>query len=99
GRVVDDVEGRAHVGVRPPEGSEVPQRRASDGRGREVLVRALQGWRGGALSRPRARGAGGGSGPGAIRAEGAVARLHDVLRNERLGRRLGGAEEIPGEGR
>ena len=44
-RVVDGVEGRAHLRVRPPQGRPVPQRRPGDGRRREVLLRALQGRR------------------------------------------------------
>ena len=42
-RVVDAVEGRAHLRVRHPQGREVPQRRAGHRRRREVLLRALQG--------------------------------------------------------
>ena len=55
-RIVDGVEGRAHVRVRPAKGREVPQRRPGDRGRREVLLRPLQG-RGGEA--PQGEGAGG----------------------------------------
>ena len=40
-RVVDRLQGRPQPRVRPPQGRPIPQRRSGDGRGREVLLRAL----------------------------------------------------------
>ena len=97
--VVDAVEGRAHLRVRPPQGREVPQRRAGHGRRREVLLRALQGRGGEAPQGAGSRGPGGGSGPRALRPQGAVAGLHDVLRNLRHRLRLGRAQGLRREGR
>src|SRR5215470_16766414 len=41
GRVVDDVEGRAHVRLHAAQRRQIPQRGRCDGRGRQVLLRAL----------------------------------------------------------
>ncbi len=97
-RVVDGVEGRAHVRLRPAEG-EVPQRRPRDRRGREVLLRALPRR---LREAPEGQGegrAGRGAEPRAHRAQGAVARLHGVLRHLGHRRRLDRAQEVRREGR
>ena len=98
GRVVDGVEGRAHLRVRPAQGREVPQRRPGDRGGREVLVRPLQGRRGQAPQGPGARGPDRRSRPRALHPEGAVAGLHDLLRHLRHRRGVDRAEEVRGEG-
>ena len=56
GRVVDDLQGRAHLRVPDPEERQVPQRRSGHGGGREVHLRALQGRLGPA---PQGQGQGG----------------------------------------
>ncbi|PYM89047.1 MAG: hypothetical protein DME13_00310 [Candidatus Rokuibacteriota bacterium] len=43
GRILDGVERRSRLRVRPAQGSQISQRRSAGRRGREVLVRALQG--------------------------------------------------------
>jgi hypothetical protein len=97
--VVDAVEGRAHLRVRPPQGREVPQRRAGHGVRREVLLRPVQGRGREAPQGARSRRAGGGPGPRALRPQGAVAGLHDVLRNLRHRLRLGRAQGLCRKGR
>jgi hypothetical protein len=99
GRVVVRLQGRADVRVRPPQGRQVPQRRPGDRRRRQVHVRALQGRVGQGPQGQGQGGAGRGAEPGALRAEGAVARLHGLLRH--LGDRRGvdRAQEIRREGR
>ena len=98
-RVVDHVEGRPHVGVRAAEGHQVPQRRSGHRRGREVLLRALS-RRGRAPPQGAgAGGPGGGPDPRPLSSERSVARLHDLLRHERLRRGLDRAEEVHREGR
>ena len=89
GRVVDACQGRPQLRVRPPQGRRLPQRRSPHRGGREVLLRALPG-RGGQA----AQGQGGRGGdrrfpPRALPAEGAVARLHDLLRHARPPARAG----------
>ena len=98
GRVVDAVQGRAHVRVRPPQGRQVPQRRSGHGGGREVLLRALQGRGGQAPQGARARGADRRSRSRALRPQGAVAGLHDVLRHLGHRRGLDRAQEVRREG-
>ena len=97
-RVVDDVQGWAHVRVRPAQGREIPQRRSGHRGGREVLVRALSRPGGQAAQGPRARGADRRSRARALPTEGAVARFHDVLRHLRDGGRVDRAEEVRREG-
>ncbi len=99
GRVVDDVQGRADLGVRPAQGRALPQRRTGHGRGREVQLRALQGRGRAAVQGAGARGPGGGSGPRALPPERAVAGLHDLLRHQRLGRGVDHPQEVLREGR
>ena len=74
---------RARLRVRPPQGREVPQRRARHRRGREVLLRALsrrlrQDPQGARRRRRDAR-----SRARPLPAPAAVARLHDLLRDAR----------------
>ena len=93
------VEGRADLRVRPPQGREVPQRRAGDGGGREVLLRALQGRGRQAPQGARARGPDRRPGPRALPPQGAVAGLHDLLRHLGDRRRLDRAQGLRREGR
>ena len=80
--------------VRPAQGRPVSQRRSPHRRGREVLLRALQG--GGRLDPQGARGRrrGGRSAPRALPLQAAVARLHDVLRHAGHRRRLDRPQEV-----
>ena len=99
GRVVDRVEGRAGLRVRPAHGREVPQRRAGHAGGREVLVRALPRRR-----RHAAAQQGGARGDtrraaGAPGAQAAVGRLHDLLRQPGHRGRLDRAQGLRREGR
>ena len=97
-QVVDDLRGRPQLRFRAAQGRQIPQRRAGDRRGREILVRALP--------RRRSRvdeGSGGRdrdarSSACPLHAEAAVARFLDLLL-ERHRRRLDRAEEICREGR
>ena len=75
------VEGRPRLRVRAAPGRPVPQRRPGHRRRREVLVRALPGRRGASSSRSRVAAVEVvDAGPGPLPAQGAVARLHDLLR-------------------
>ncbi len=77
----------------------LPQRRAGDRGGREVLLRALQGRE---RHAPQGEGegrAGARADPGPLRAQGALGRLHDVLRDHRLGGGVDRAEEVRAAGR
>ena len=65
--------------VRAAQGREVPQRRAGDGRGREVLVRALSRRRQQGAQGPGRRGRDPRSAARPLQAQAAVARLHDLL--------------------
>ena len=97
-RVVDRLEGRDQLRVRPAQERQVPQRRSGDRGGREVHVRALQGRVGPA---PQGQGEGGPgrrAEPGALRAQGGVAGLHGLLRHLGHRRRLDRAQEVHREG-
>ena len=90
--------GRAELRVRPAQGCEVPQWRPGHRRRCEILVRALS--RRGAWA---AEGAGGGGGDARsaarrLQVEDTVAGFHYVL-CRCLGRRLGRAAQVRGEGR
>ncbi len=97
-RVVEPIERRTDVRVRPAQGRQVPQRGSGDGGGREVLLRALPRRRRQASQGPSARGSDRRSRPHPLRAQGAVARLHDLLRHIGDRSRLGRAEEVRREG-
>ena len=89
GRVVVAVARRARVRLRAPERRQVPQRRAADGRRREVLLRALPRRQ---CPAPQGQGEGGaGRRPAAhpVPPQGAVAGLHHVLRHDGDQRRAG----------
>ena len=90
--------GRAELRVRAAPGHHVPQRRAGYRRGRQVLVRALPRCLPRCDESARGRDRNTGCPARAIQAQGAVARLPDVLR-QRHRRRLDRAEEIRREGR
>ena len=99
GRVVERVEGPSHVHVHASEEREVPRRLPGQRRGREVLVRALQ-----RRQCHAAEGQGQGrpdrlAHTGALRSEGAVARLHALLRHHRLRRRLDRPQALRRQGR
>ena len=85
GGVVDDVEGRPHVRVRPAKEQQVPQRRSGDGRGRQILVRALPGRGRQADQGQGPRSAGRRPGPRAVSPEGTLARFPDLLRHHGRG--------------
>ena len=87
--------GRADLRVQAASGPEVPQRRPGDDRGREVQLRALQGRRRQGPAGARRAGRDRRSAGGALSSQGAVARLHDVLRHDRHRRRHRRAEEVP----
>ena len=97
GGVVAGLARRPRLRLHAPQGREVPQRRHAHLRGREVLVRALQGGRRQGHQGPRRRRGDAGAAAGAVPAEEPVARLHDVLHGgERRG--LDRAEEVRREG-
>ncbi len=99
GRILERLEGRPRLRVRPSPRGEVPQRRSRHDRRREILVRALPG-RGGKAPERESRGRGGhGSRPGALSFEGALARFHDLLRKPGHRRGLDRAKEVSREGR
>ena len=85
--------------VHPPQGREVPQRRPRHGRGREVLLRALRGAAAKAFKDRVAAVEIAGPAAGALPPQGAVARLHDVLRDAGHRRGLDRPEEVRREGR
>ena len=70
---------RPRLRVRPARRREVSQRRAGDGRGREVLLRALQGRRQQGAEGPGRRGRDPRSATRPLQAQAALARLHDLL--------------------
>ena len=90
---------RQDLRVQAAPGPEVPQRRPDDDGRREVQLRAVQGRERRAPARPRRRGRDRRSAGGALSPQGAVARLHDVLRHDRQRRRHRRAEELPHPGR
>src|SRR3989449_228031 len=98
GRVVDGVEGRANLRVRPAAWGEVPHRRAGDGGGRQVLVRSVPWRRGQAPQGPRAGGPDRRSWPGALPIERSLAGLHDLLRHVRHRGGVDRAEALRGKG-
>ena len=97
--VVERLNGRAHVRVRPAQRRQVPQRRTRDGRGREVLLRSVSGCGGQDPEGPRRHG--GDRRPAAhpLPLEASVARLHDLLRHAGHRRGLDRPQEIRREGR
>ena len=99
GGVVDGVEGRPHLRVPPEQRHQVPQRRSRHRGRREVLLRALSRRRGQALQGAREGGAGRRRAPGPLRHEGAVARLHDLLRHDGHRGRVDRPQEVRREGR
>src|SRR5712692_2481744 len=94
GRVVELVARRARLRVRAAQGSDLPQRRARHGRGRQVLVRAVpRHLREGAQGEGR-RGRDAGSPTRPLPAQAAVAGLHGVLRHTGDGRGLDRPQEV-----
>ena len=97
-RVVDGVGRRPQLRIPAAQGTDLPQRRADHGRGREVLVHALPR----SLARSAGEPGGGDRDPRppacALPPQGAVAGLPDVLRDGNR-RRLDRAEEVRREGR
>ena len=94
-RIVDRERGRPDLRVQAAPEPEVPQRRPADDRGRQVQLRALQGRRRQDPARTRHAGGDRRSARRALPSEGAVARLHDLLRHDRQRRRHRRAEEVP----
>mgnify|MGYP003693819187 CR=1 FL=1 len=92
--VVAGEPGRQDLRVQAASGIEVPQRRPADDGRREVQLRALQGRVGEGPAGARRAGRDRRSPGGALSSQGAVARLHDVLRHDRQRRRHHRAEEI-----
>ena len=90
--------GRPQLRIRAARRRQVPQRRAGDGRGRQVLVRALRGAAHDLMKKQRGGDRNSRSAACPFQAENAVARFSDVL-FERQRRRLDRAEEICREGR
>ena len=91
--------GRPDLRVQAAPGPEVPQRRPADDRGRQVQLRALQGRGGQDPAGARRAGRDRRSAGRALSSQGAVARLHDVLRHDGQRRRHRRAEEVPDAGR
>ena len=99
GRVVVGVARRAGLRVQAASRAQVPQRRPADHRGREVQLRALQGGRRARDARAGAPGGDRRSARHPLPPQGALARLHDVLRHHRHRRRPGRAQEVHDAGR
>ncbi len=93
-RVVEGESRRAHLRVQAASGAQIPQRRSRHKRRREIQLRPLQG--SGRARAAGARAAGGDrrSADRSLPLEGALARLHDVLRNDGERGRARGAEEV-----
>jgi hypothetical protein len=81
GRVVERLARRTDLRVRPAQGRAVSQRRPADGRGRQVLLRAVSGGFVRGLQGARRRRRGRRSAAGSLSPEAAVARLPDLLRH------------------
>ena len=99
GGVVDGESRWAPVRVQAAPGPQVPQRRSRHDGGREVQLRAVQGRRIKGAESPCAPGGDRRSPDHPLPPEGGLARLHDVLRNDR---HRGGArrpQEVPHPGR
>ncbi len=98
GRVLDRVQGRARVRVRPPEERPLPQRRGDDRRGREVLLRALPGRERHPAQEQGGPGGGGRPPAGPLRPQAGLARLPRLLRDPGHRRGLDRAQEVRGAG-
>src|SRR5439155_6313867 len=90
--------GRTHVRIRAASGHPLPQRRSTDGRRREVLLRALPRRFGEGVEGTGAAGPGRRPAPHTLPAQAAVARLPYLLCDARDRRGVDRPAEVRGEG-